>query len=151
MSATMAPVTERHIRFTVWGEAVPQGRPRATVISGRARLYDPAKSRSYKSLVQDAAMAVRPETPITGPVAVAVRIYKTPPKSLSKKRLAAALAGDLKPTTKPDCSNILKGIEDALNGLIWRDDSQIVDLQASKHYSDRPRVDVEIWELEGVG
>ena len=138
------------IAFTIWGEPVAQGRPRAAVIGGHARMYDPAKSRNYKSLVQAEALRVRPATPLTGPVTLVIEIYKQVPKSFSKAKRSQAELGLLRPTTKPDISNILKGIEDALTGIIWLDDSQIVRLVASKAYSYHPRVEVQIHEIAKV-
>lgn len=62
--------------------------------------------------------------------------------------------GLLRPTTKPDVSNVIKGVEDALNGVWYKDDSQIVAYgKVGKWYSDMPRVEItmEVLELvEGV-
>ncbi len=134
------------ISFTVWGEPVAQGRPRAFVRNGHAAMYDPAKSRDYKSQVRDEAVARRPPGPlIAEPVSLTVKVFQKIPKSFSKAKRAAALAGVLRPTTKPDLKNVLAGIEDALNQVVWEDDSQVIDFgESSKWYSDRPRVEVTI-------
>ena len=58
------------------------------------------------------------------------------------------LKGDLRPIKKPDCDNIAKIILDALNGIAFHDDSQIVTLEVFKYYSERPKVYVDIWEVE---
>ena len=136
------------IKFTVYGEPVAQGRPRFNTESGRA--YDPAKSRNYKSIGRDAALEVRPVVPLDKPLDVTIKIFKSIPKSFSKKKAVMAQNRAIRPTTKPDVSNVCKGIEDALNGLIWKDDSQIVNLLVKKFYSDTPRVEIEIEELEAV-
>lgn len=132
------------IKFTVFGEPTAQGRPRFTTRGGHAMAYDPKESRDYKQNVRAAAIEVKPDVPLDGPLSLVVTVYKSIPKSLSKKKQAAALAGELRPTTKPDCSNLCKGIEDALKGLIFKDDSQIVDLRISKFYSQSPRAEVSI-------
>jgi Holliday junction resolvase RusA-like endonuclease len=62
------------------------------------------------------------------------------PKSLSKRKHAQALIGGLRPITRPDCSNLLKNAEDGLNGIVYRDDNQIVELQVSKVYGDKPQM-----------
>lgn len=59
----------------------------------------------------------------------------------------AAESGDIRPITKPDADNYIKAIKDALKSVIWRDDSQVVDLHISKYYSDSPRITVEVTEI----
>ena len=55
------------------------------------------------------------------------------------------LAGEIRPVKRPDLSNIIKTVEDALNGLAYLDDKQLVDYGPSgKWYSDRPRLEIEI-------
>lgn len=57
------------------------------------------------------------------------------------------LNGLIRPTKKPDMDNVVKVIADSLNQLAYRDDTQIVDCQCRKFYSDRPRVDVVIAQV----
>jgi len=73
------------------------------------------------------------------------------PKSTSKKNAALMLAGDLRPTKKPDIDNIIKIIADALNGVCYHDDSQFVLVIAEKHYAEIARVDVEIGGVDEYG
>ena len=80
---------------------------------------------------------------------LSLRIYRAIPKSMSKKKREAALAGVLRPTTKPDVSNVLKGVEDALKGLWYVDDSQIVGYgELGKWYDKQPRIEVTMQVLE---
>lgn len=137
------------IRFTIPGEPVAQGRPRAgKSFGGKTVLYDPTKSRNFKQFVSLIATQHKPESLLTGPVMVTADIYRSIPLSWSKKKQVKAAAGEIRPITKPDCSNIIKGIEDALNKIIWRDDSQVVSLTVRKWYSENPRVDIEIKEID---
>lgn len=69
------------------------------------------------------------------------------PKSYSKKKRELALGGFMRPTVKPDCDNISKNILDALNGLAYPDDKQIVSLIVLKKYTESPYVEIEINEL----
>ncbi|MNO01372.1 Endodeoxyribonuclease RusA [compost metagenome] len=69
------------------------------------------------------------------------------PKSMSKKRKAQALAGELKPMKKPDTDNVLKAICDACNGVVWRDDVQNTDGMYRRRYADVPGVKVRIVPL----
>lgn len=139
------------IEFTVYGEPVAQGRPRLAVVAGRAMAYDPKKSRDYKDYVKLAAADKAPSKLFEGPLALVVKVFRPMPKAFSKKKTAEAEAGIHRPTTKPDTDNYIKGIKDALNNVIWKDDSQIVDEHVSKWYSQRPRVEVQIQNLsEGM-
>ncbi len=81
---------------------------------------------------------------------MSVRVYRAIPKSMSAKKAKLAEAGQIRPTTKADLSNYIKGIEDACNGIVWQDDSQIVAYHEpfGKWYSDRPRIEVEVKKLD---
>lgn len=137
------------IKFTVWGEPVAQGRPRASTVNGYVRMYDPKKSREFKQYVRLVASQHRPQELLTGPLRLKVKVFRPTLKSFSKKKKVAAERGEIRPTTKPDVDNYIKSIFDGLNKVIWKDDSQVVDLQVSKFYSESPRIEVEIQELEG--
>lgn len=126
------------------GDAVPQGRPRVVRIGGRTIAYDPPKSKAYKALVRQCAAQNAPKEPLDGAVTLDVRIYRSVPKSWNKKKRDAALAGVIQPTTKPDVSNVVKGIEDALNGIWYKDDSQIVHEYSMKQYAREPGVIVKM-------
>ena len=147
---TMVQTERPTISFTVFGEPVAQGRPRFSTAGGFVRAVDPAKSRDFKHYIRLAAAQHSPERPLEGPLHLSVRVYRSTPKSFSKKRASEAEIGKIRPTQKPDGSNYLKLVEDALNGLIWRDDSQIVEAHVSKWYSSRPRIEIKIQELEVV-
>lgn len=136
------------IEFTVLGEPVAQGRPRATTINGRVRMYDPKKSNDFKKYVKLTAAQHAPKQLLEGPLKMKVTVYRPTLKSFSKKKAREAEAGLLRPVTKPDVDNYVKGIKDALKMVIWKDDSQVVDLQVSKFYSEKPRVEVQIQALE---
>ena len=57
------------------------------------------------------------------------------------------LLGIKRPTKKPDIDNAIKAIADALNGVAYYDDSQIVYIEATKHYAEKPQTVVTLWEL----
>jgi Holliday junction resolvase RusA-like endonuclease len=135
------------IQFTVYGEPVAQGRPRFSTQGGFVKAYDPAKSKDFKKYVKLVASDHQPTALLEGPLQLYVRVYKPTLKSFSKKKKVAAEKGELRPTTKPDVDNYVKGIKDALKNVIWHDDSQVVDLHVSKWYSDKPRVEVTIQAL----
>lgn len=138
------------ILFEIMGEPVAQGRPRAgKTFAGKTVLYDPAKSRDFKQYVRLVASQHAPKTLIEGPIHLSVDIYRQAPKKYqTKPKLELIEKGLLRPTTKPDCSNYLKGIEDGLNGVMWQDDSQIIQVVVRKFYSMSPKVVVHISYFE---
>ena len=95
-----------------------------------------------------AAQVMGGAPPLEGPVELRVTIYLPIPASWSRKRQQLALDGLLLPTTKPDWDNAAK-ITDAVNGILWRDDSQVTDAHIFKRYSDRPRVVIEVRPIVG--
>ncbi|WP_162985591.1 RusA family crossover junction endodeoxyribonuclease [Virgibacillus halodenitrificans] len=143
------------IEFIIPGQPVAQARPRAGKIQrgkkrGQTVLYDPQESKNYKNYVSIIAKQHAPKIPFEGALQVSIKIYRQIPKSTTKKDRALFLAGIKRPVTKADTSNYVKGIEDALNGIIYKDDSQIVDLYAAKYYSDNPRVEISVREIDEI-
>ncbi len=137
----------RSISFSVPGEPVRKGRPRFT---RTGHPYTPGKTGSYESLVRLAYGGSGTIFPKGVPVRVKITAYFGIPKSASKKRRAMMIAGDIAPTKKPDFDNIQKIICDALNGVAYHDDSQIVKADIEKVYSTTPRVEVTVaaWTKE---
>ena len=84
------------------------------------------------------------------PVRVRITACFSIPKSAPKKKRAMMIAGDIVPTKKPDFDNIQKIICDALNGVAYHDDSQIVKADIEKVYSTTPHVEVNVaaWAKE---
>ena|SRR5690625_818752 len=137
------------VKFTIPGEPVPQGRPRAGKTRyGKTIMYDPQNSKDYKQFVSLIARQHAPKTKLEGALFVRMKIYRQIPKSTTKKDRELFLAGIKRPVVKPDIDNFTKGVLDALNNIIYHDDSQVVDLNASKYYSDKPRVEIEIREID---
>ena len=143
----------QELKFEIPGSPIGQGRPKFSTINGHAVAYDPEKSRNYEAYVKMlAAQAMKDNSfnMIEGPCCLSIDAYFEVPKSKSKKFREAALSGLEYPTKKPDLSNIIKGIEDALNGLAYKDDALIVKLGVVKLYSEIPRVEVTLieWDRE---
>ncbi|MEF3309300.1 RusA family crossover junction endodeoxyribonuclease [Paenibacillus sp. GYB004] len=135
------------IQFTIYGEPVAQGRPRASSQGGFVRLYDPKKSRDYKDYIRLAAAEHAPPALLEGPLAMMVTAFRPIPKSFSQKKAVAAERGEILPTSKPDADNYLKAVKDALKGVIWKDDSQVVDAYVRKRYGVRPRIEIKIRQI----
>lgn len=137
------------IEFTVPGEPVAQGRPRFSTRGSFVKAYDPEKSKDYKAyvkLVSMAAMNERSLKSFDGAIAVSIRAYVSVPKSKSKKFRENALKGLEHPTKKPDCDNIAKILLDAMTGIVYEDDKQIIKLVVEKFYDEVPRVEVTVFD-----
>lgn len=126
------------------GQPVGKGRPRFSRKTGT--VYTPEKTARYEERLAWAAQSIMAGRPLlTGPLWVEVIAWMEIPKSKPKAFRAAALANSIWPTTKPDGDNIAKML-DAMNRVVWVDDSQIVKLVVSKHYSERPCLIVTVRE-----
>lgn len=86
--------------------------------------------------------------PLKEPLIVECSFFMPIPKGTSKKKILAMLAGTEKHTKKPDASNLIKFIEDCLNGFVWKDDSQIFRIVGEKFFSESPRTLIQIKEVD---
>ena len=128
------------------GEPKGKGRPRFVRATGHT--YTPQRTASYEACLRhEAGLAMAGRPPLAGAVRVVVTAYFGIPQSWPQKKQAAALAGTVRPTTKPDWENVAKML-DALNGVVWIDDKQVVSGLIEKHYSDRPRLVVTVATAE---
>ncbi len=124
------------ITLVVYGTALPQGSKSARVVSGRAILTEgfgdgPRRRKAWREAVADAARAwqsTHSAPLLEGPLAFEAWFYLPRPASAAKRIFA--------PAKKPDASKLLRSVEDALTGIIWRDDAQVVDAHAHKRFAD---------------
>ena len=136
------------IAFVIPGAPVGKGRPRFARQGAFVRTFTPEKTASYENLVKvkaEEAMKGRPA--IDGAVAVTIWLWVTPPASWSQKKQRQALDGRIFPTSKPDIDNVLKGIMDACNEIVFKDDKQAVDVRVVKRYGQVARAAVEVRPL----
>lgn len=136
------------LSFSVPGEVRGKGRPRIVKIGQFSRLAADKQTVNYENLVAMMASeamerAGMGEQHFQCPLEVSVVAAFVPPASASKKAREQMLRGELPPAKKPDLDNIVK-ILDALNGIVWRDDAQIVKLSAHKLYAERPCLQIHI-------
>lgn len=135
------------LKLVIPGEPCAQGRPRFTMSNGQAKAYDPEKSRNYKAFVK---LITQQEIKKQGwrytelPLQVIVNAYMSIPTSKPKKFKTAALEGFERPTKKPDVDNIFKAVTDALSGIAYKDDKQIVSATINKWYAEEPRTEISI-------
>ena len=120
------------MKFTIPIDAVPQQRPR--FCNGRA--YDSPQCAKFK---KDFAALLHTDTDLmTDTLKVDITVYRAASKfkqGASSKRYG-------------DCDNLAKGILDACNGVIWKDDSQIVDLHVKKAVADSPQIMLVVDEVK---
>lgn len=132
------------VAFTVPGAVRGKGRPRIVKIGGYSRLKADDQTASYENLVALCARQAMGSAPlIEGPVCVTMLARFAPAASASLRARAAMLSGEAPPAKKPDLDNLVK-VLDALNGIVWRDDAQVVSIFARKVYAEAPGLDVVI-------
>ena len=132
------------VTFCVYGPPQGKARPRFTK-TGRA--YTPAKTADYETEIRDMAkFAMGSSKPLETPVAVFCYVTVGIPASLTKKRLHAVLDGSERPLKKPDLDNVAKAFLDAMNGIVYMDDKQVVTLHCTKVYGTIPGVHILVKE-----
>ena len=135
------------VTFKVDVNPVGKQRARYARRGNFVQTYTPEKTRNYEALLKEAAIeAMGASEPLETPVSLYLYIRVPIPKSCTKKRLEAIANGSEKPTKKPDASNILKSVEDGMNGVVYHDDSQIINIHVTKVYSSLPGVDICVKE-----
>lgn len=131
------------IMFTIPGKAQGKGRPR---FMRNGHTYTPEPTRNYEELVRLKFREKYKDAPIEDAVRVSIMVWMMPAKSLSKKKKAELMMQS--PMLKPDVDNIAKIVLDALNGLAWKDDKQVVYLDIEKLWGYEEKVVVIITTKE---
>lgn len=80
-------------------------------------------------------------------ISVDIQTFYSIPKAFSKVKANDAINGDIRPTTKPDCDNVIKAVLDALNGIAYYDDKQVVSVSCNKYYGETGCLKITINEL----
>ena len=127
----------REVKFTVPGK--PQGKARAKTYHTNSitRTVTPEKTVLYENFIKERFIQTADGFFVDkgNPVHVTVNVSFTPPKNTSKKRYVQMLNGEIPPLKKPDADNIVKVVCDALNGVAYHDDSQVIFVACAKRYS----------------
>ncbi len=122
------------LEFVVVGIAAPQGSKTAFVRGGRVSLVEScARVKPYRALVSLAASQARKEPPTRLPVGIGITFVFVRPKShyTSKGELRAGAPSF---PGKPDVDKLCRAVLDALTGILYHDDAQVVSLNATKQY-----------------
>ena len=137
----------RECRFVIEGKIKGKGRPRFSHYGKYVKAYTPADTASYENLIKLQFRVSCGDWYSEQPLKMKIKAIHGIVKSVSKKDRAKMLSDEIKPTKKPDADNIVKIICDALNGVAYKDDTQVVELEMSKVYGEQEKVIVEITEI----
>ena len=119
------------VTFTVYGRPLPKGSAKAFVIKGTNRAVvtsDTKGLKGWEALIRQAALDLRVEVD-EGPISVGIHFYLPRPKYLAKRATPPHII-------RPDCDKLVRASLDPLTGVLFKDDSQVVTLVASKHYAE---------------
>lgn len=134
---------------TVYARALSKERPR----TGKGgHVYTPKRTQEYEKAVRHTAISQLEEGHVvpTGPVKLVVEIFDEVPMSWKPKERALALMSEIYPQ-RGDLDNRVKAIEDALNGVYYVDDKQIVKLQASMEYGQQNAIYIAVYKINKSG
>lgn len=136
------------LRFVVPGRIKPKGRVKFSRRGKFVVAYTPAETVATEAMIgRYAALAMRGRVLFQGPISLSVRISLNTPASWSKKKKAETVWV----TGRNDADNQLKVISDAMNGVIWKDDSQICEIYFVRRYDDSTGECAEITVLVAGG
>lgn len=118
--------------FCFNAKPTPKARPRFS----RGRVYTPKKTKQFESTIKLLAQMNYKAPPCDGALECHVKfIFKN--KKIQTHH-----------TKKPDLDNVLKSLFDSLNGIVWKDDSQVINVLASKEYGIKDSIELIVYEVE---
>ena len=109
----------------------PRGKARPRFHNGHA--YTPKNTRDFEKEIRVCYLQ-QDGRKIDGSVSVSIEAIFKIPESWSKKKKWETIDQGKRPEVRPDIDNIVKIVMDALNGVAYKDDSQVVDISARKVY-----------------
>lgn len=139
------------VTFSVVGVAQPAGSKRAFVHQHTKRVVvtdDARRSRPWKQEVAACAAAAMGElAPYAGPLSLELEVTVARPRGHYGKR-GILPSAPVYPTVRPDLLKLARAVEDALTGIVYRDDSLIVVERLRKSYGEPARIDVAVAPLD---
>ena len=118
-------------------DPVAKGRPRF----GKRSVYTPKKTENFENSIKKMAIDQYHKKPKVEPLGVIIDFYIKRPKSVSVKKRPY-------PVVKPDLDNLTKSLLDSLNGVLYKDDSQIIEIKVSKRYSDIGSIGLKLYVIK---
>jgi len=142
-------MSDKAISFTVYGRPQTAGSKKSFPFKrgdgslGVRVTHDNPKSQSWMQEVRAAARKAYNGPLLDGPLALHVTFFLARPKGHFGKHGVRPSAPQF-PTTKPDCTKLVRCLEDALKGVLWRDDSQVVSQANNKRYGETDGAVVQV-------
>lgn len=166
-------LSDQAVLIVIEGEPVGKGRPKFAVQGGFVRVYTPEKTRDYELEIQmevgralygqamaeriyglrklpakDMFLMLQFAPAFLGPVKIDMEIAHSIRASWPKGKQEAARLGNIAPTIKIDFDNCAKIFCDAFNGCMWADDTQVIEANIRKKFSDNPYVSVCVTPID---
>lgn len=144
------------MKFTILGVPQPKQSARFRIAKGKAgkNFVASYQTKEVKETERNIKYDIRSQlpfdfVPLDCPIGVKVLFVFPPLKSWSKKQKEALRQGQrIYKGTKPDLTdNLMKGLFDALNGLVFIDDARVVKVESEKIYGEQPRIELELYPL----
>lgn len=133
------------IEFEMLGKPLGKARPRVT---RKGFTYTPQKTVNYENLIRWTFQSKFPNhKPYEGYIEAEIKAIFDVPKSYSKKKTLELLNGSCNYDHKPDLDNIAKIVLDSLNGIAYKDDSQVTILKVIKEYGEQAKIIVKLKEI----
>ena len=141
------------IKLVIFGEPVPQGRPKFARIGNHVHAYDPQKSKDYKQLVRfwitQQLKKIDGWKPLENALCVDITFWLSIPISWNKRKRIEAANGLIRPVSRNDIDNLYKCVTDGATGLLWVDDGIITDAHIRKRYTaELARTEIIVKEVQ---
>lgn len=130
------------ISFDLYGDPIPQKRARHSRVNGRMMTFNPQKLE--REQIQWQIKSQFKEEPFTIPLALDLIFLMPIPASSSATKKKQMANGLIAHTKKPDLDNLCKFYLDAMNNLVFKDDSQVIEIRMKKIYSSTPGTTIRV-------
>lgn len=131
------------IALSVPGE--PQGKQRPKW--SKVGTYSPKKTVNYETYIKELFAVAYPDfEPVESALEMELTAGLLIPPSQSNRKKRLMEEREIRPTKRPDGDNVLKVVMDALEGLAYKNDSQIVTALIEKYYTKKPGLEIRIFE-----
>jgi Holliday junction resolvase RusA-like endonuclease len=136
------------LTITIPGKPIAKKRPRFARRGAFVTTYNCQETEEGRFMFALMAQLREGWQPIKGPVRLEVLFMMPIPNSSRRRHIDMAI-GNIRHIKKPDCDNLLKFVKDCANGILWKDDSQVFSIYATKFYAETPGTTLTIrWETE---
>ena len=138
-----------YVRFTVYGNAAPAGSKTSGARADGSRFVRDSSKRARpwkENVAQRAGEAMGTRAMLTGPLTFGVTFTVARPLSHYGKRGLLPSAPRY-PAKRPDITKLLRAVEDALTGVVWRDDAQVVEQTAVKVFGEPERCEIHVADV----